>query len=973
MTLLNQLGLIDNPRVLVLSPHPGAEILGCGGLIALLVRGGASIQVEIVTDGGFSQQDGDFPKLIEESRAAAAIIGYSDPCYWGWPGRSLRLNRVLIDQITLRLDRFQPHLLLIPSPWETHPDQLAVASAAIEVVRTSGPAAPQVLFYELEVPLQANKLIDISAVAERKSQAVACFRTESAARQQARSIIGLNTYRAYGGGEGTFAEAFHSPEPSLLKYGGVNIQTLVPRTQIQNESPVVDILVRTTGRPELSQALHSVIGQTYPNVRLILLDIGSKLPFSLDPIAARIPVRLLSDSGKVGRADAANRLLDASDAPYALFLDDDDWLLPEHIENLISALEGNPDAVAAYGDTACLEQRNGDWVEIRRFSGPVEIQRLVFENRLPIHAVLFCRERLAHLRFDEAFDLFEDWDWWLQVSTHGRMLHVPKTGAIYRIHSAGGLGVRADEKQASAALDQIIQKWHVGARPEIIKERLAYVRQLMVALDAEQHNATKLRESIDESNRALLRMQQKHAAEVQTLHETLNLRDRQIATHLDHIQELRPSLKGEGNAQPATDPVGVGNDRLSQLEQQLAHLHDELDHRRKELARIYASNSWRLTRFARGGAREVRRRLGVEPGRPKMARSTSSLRHRILQRMRGSRLVRWIYYRLPLSESQRFKLRTWGRSRTVIANVEASTVANSDTAENVDYLALHLPARLNDIAVSRLPLISIIIPCYNQGQFLSDSIASAYSAYSGALDILVVNDGSTDSRTLRSLREIAMLYPEVRVLHQENGGLSAARNTGIAQARGEYIQFLDADDQLVPGKLDAQIRHIVSDNVDVSICNYLIADASLGNLAKSDETIANHASYGLQEILFNWERSLSIPIHCGLFSRQVFAQIQFNTTLHAKEDWVFWCSLAQAGFIPAYTDFHGAIYRMHEGSMRRSFVRMARQWMQAVAYLDPLVSEDYPTFFEESVRWVNKYYRSNPIYKDEIARMSKEK
>ena len=57
---------------------------------------------------------------------------------------------------------------------------------------------------------------------------------------------------------------------------------------------------------------------------------------------------------------------------------------------------------------------------------------------------------------------------------------------------------------------------------------------------------------------------------------------------------------------------------------------------------------------------------------------------------------------------------------------------------------------------------------------------------------------------------------------------------------------------------------------------------------------------------------------------------------------------------------------MHQGSMRRSFVRMARQWMQAVTYLDKNVASAYPSFFEESVLWMNRYYRSNPIYQDEI-------
>lgn len=86
-------------------------------------------------------------------------------------------------------------------------------------------------------------------------------------------------------------------------------------------------------------------------------------------------------------------------------------------------------------------------------------------------------------------------------------------------------------------------------------------------------------------------------------------------------------------------------------------------------------------------------------------------------------------------------------------------------------------------------MISVIIPCYNQGEYLAEAIESALSQTS---DVIVINDGSTDNT-----QEIAELYP-VTLVNQVNKGLSSARNTGIMHAKGEYILPLDADDILMP-------------------------------------------------------------------------------------------------------------------------------------------------------------------------------
>lgn len=89
-------------------------------------------------------------------------------------------------------------------------------------------------------------------------------------------------------------------------------------------------------------------------------------------------------------------------------------------------------------------------------------------------------------------------------------------------------------------------------------------------------------------------------------------------------------------------------------------------------------------------------------------------------------------------------------------------------------------------------LVSVVIPCYNQAQFLPQAIESVLAQTYQLLEIIVVDDGSTDTTA-----HVAGSYPRVRYIKQRNQGLSAARNTGLRASKGNYLVFLDADDRLL--------------------------------------------------------------------------------------------------------------------------------------------------------------------------------
>lgn len=114
------------------------------------------------------------------------------------------------------------------------------------------------------------------------------------------------------------------------------------------------------------------------------------------------------------------------------------------------------------------------------------------------------------------------------------------------------------------------------------------------------------------------------------------------------------------------------------------------------------------------------------------------------------------------------------------------------------------------------PLVSVIIPVYNAEKYIDETILSAINQTWQPIEIIIVDDGSTDQSLSNALKH---QLPNVKVFHQENRGASAARNKGLLEAKGDYIQFLDADDLLSPGKIEAQITMLEQNPGKIACCS----------------------------------------------------------------------------------------------------------------------------------------------------------
>lgn len=200
--------------------------------------------------------------------------------------------------------------------------------------------------------------------------------------------------------------------------------------------------------------------------------------------------------------------------------------------------------------------------------------------------------------------------------------------------------------------------------------------------------------------------------------------------------------------------------------------------------------------------------------------------------------------------------------------------------------------------------ISIVIPCYNHGEFLPEAVTSVTRLGREDVELIVVDDGSTDERTRKEINTLDGCG--VRVIRQENRGLAAARNVGIKASKGKYIFPLDADDHLRDGWIDRAIV-ILNTNPEVGI---VYGDGEYFGIRTGRWRVGPFDS----EKLLKWNYIAA----CALFRRAVWERnsgYDGAMPVQGLEDWDFWLGALEHGWRFEYLPQIMFDYRVAKDSM----------------------------------------------------------
>lgn len=238
------------------------------------------------------------------------------------------------------------------------------------------------------------------------------------------------------------------------------------------------------------------------------------------------------------------------------------------------------------------------------------------------------------------------------------------------------------------------------------------------------------------------------------------------------------------------------------------------------------------------------------------------------------------------------------------------------------------------------PVVTVVVPCFNTHQHLPEAIASVRAQTFPGIELLVIDDGSTDPQTLACL---ASLPPDIRVVRQENRGLPAARNAGMRMARGRFVMPLDCDDRIEPTMIAACVE---------------AAERTGAAYAYAQIALTGDAS-GIVRKPFNFFEQLAtnhLP-YCLLMRRDVWQQVggYDEAMWQGYEDWELNIRLGAAGFFGVQVPQPLFVYSVSSTGMLNSVSkrRHAGQWRK--------IRQRHRALYRPASLWrLYRHWRSRP-------------
>jgi glycosyltransferase involved in cell wall biosynthesis len=467
--------------------------------------------------------------------------------------------------------------------------------------------------------------------------------------------------------------------------------------------------------------------------------------------------------------------------------------------------------------------------ELRRLANFVGVPTMADDQDVLLAAEKFIDRELWHHR-TSLLDIVDN----NKLFFPAKALYI-SLRALIRIQ----LGTPYGNHLIDAMLDDII-----SSLSQYTKESQHNQEVLLTLLKQQQAQISQLQEVIAQRERALQEWQERsHAqqAQISQLQEVIAQRERALQEWQErsHAQQAQISQLQEVIAQ---------RERALQEWQERSHAQQaQISQLQADLQRLWNSKSWRLTAPLR------------------------------------------VIYGVLLQTRAWLKVQTILIAKKILPKPVKRSIKKAIGWEEEE-LAIPPPATTKVIAVEQTPwkkgrpLVSVIIPCYNYGNYVEEAIDSVLQQTFQNFEIIVVNDGSTDPVTIEVLKHLKK--PKTRVIHQANKGLPEARNEGIRHAKGKYICCLDADDTLEPTYLEKAVA-LLEANPGIAFAYSWV------RLFGDEEKIWYTEPYDLEKLL----RYNHISV-ASVFRYDAWKQVggYCSEMRQGYEDWEFWIRLGSHGF-----------------------------------------------------------------------------
>ncbi len=256
--------------------------------------------------------------------------------------------------------------------------------------------------------------------------------------------------------------------------------------------------------------------------------------------------------------------------------------------------------------------------------------------------------------------------------------------------------------------------------------------------------------------------------------------------------------------------------------------------------------------------------------------------------------------------------------------------------------------------------ISVIVPCYNAQRYLSVCLESLRAQKQPEIEMIFIDDGSTDE-TGAHLERFAQEEPRAKVIHVKNGGVSSARNRGLALATGRYIAFVDADDALEENSLQLLYQHAVRSGAQIVSANHMLFDVEKNQRVRVEiEPVVQQPSEIIKEIIHM--HRIYNNIWNKLYDRALFDGLRLDEGVRIGEDALLNLQLYSRAKRVAHLSEYTYVYRVH-GSSAMASIRGYSEAHQPMlrgmsgVLLREGVKERYFRDFLQSCVWIDEKER----------------